>query len=45
MSIKIKKTDTDIAIIGAGITGCAIARDLSRYDCKVLVLEKEADSG
>ena len=33
----------DIIIIGAGVTGCAIARELSRYDCKVLVLEKDED--
>lgn len=33
----------DIVIIGAGIIGCSIARELSRYDLKVLVLEKEND--
>ncbi len=33
----------DIIIIGAGITGCNIARELSRYKLKVLVLEKEND--
>ena len=33
----------DIIIIGAGVTGCAIARELSRYECKVLVVEKEED--
>lgn len=33
----------DIIIIGAGVTGCAIARELSRFDCKVLVLEKDED--
>ncbi len=33
----------DIIIIGAGVTGCAIARSLSRYDCSVLVLEKDED--
>lgn len=30
----------DIAIIGAGITGSAIARELSRYNLDVVVLEK-----
>lgn len=30
----------DIAIIGAGITGSAIARNLSRYNLKTVVLEK-----
>ena len=33
----------DIIIIGAGVTGCAIARELSRFECKVLVLEKDED--
>lgn len=30
----------DIAIIGAGIVGSAIARQLSKYDLKIVVLEK-----
>ena len=33
----------DIIIIGAGVSGSAIARELSRYDAKILVLEKEED--
>ncbi|MCI8484812.1 MAG: NAD(P)/FAD-dependent oxidoreductase [Lachnospiraceae bacterium] len=33
----------DVAIIGAGVTGCAAARTLSKYDKKILVLEKESD--
>ena len=33
----------DVIIIGAGALGCAIARELSRYRIKVLVLEKECD--
>lgn len=33
----------DVVIIGGGITGCAAARTLSKYDVKVLVLEKESD--
>jgi len=33
----------DVVIIGAGVSGCAIARELSRYDCKVCVLEREED--
>ncbi len=36
---------TRIAVIGAGITGCAVARELSRYKIKTLVIEKEADVG
>jgi glycerol-3-phosphate dehydrogenase len=33
----------DVAIIGCGITGSAIALELSKYDLKVLVIEKEND--
>lgn len=33
----------DAVIIGGGVTGCAIARELSRYDMQVCVLEKEED--
>ena len=37
------KTISDILIIGAGITGCCVARELSSYDASILVLEKEND--
>ncbi|KAJ3277230.1 hypothetical protein HDU76_010472, partial [Blyttiomyces sp. JEL0837] len=30
----------DVVIIGAGVIGCSIARELSRYDLRVLVFEK-----
>lgn len=33
----------DVCIIGAGVVGAAIARELSRYDLKVCVVEKEED--
>ena len=33
----------DIVIIGAGVSGCAIAREISRYKADVLVLEREED--
>ncbi len=33
----------DCIIIGAGVTGCAVARYLSRYDVRVLVLERAED--
>ncbi|MGL5436659.1 MAG: NAD(P)/FAD-dependent oxidoreductase [Lachnospiraceae bacterium] len=33
----------DVAVIGAGVVGCAIARELSRYRLRVCVLEKELD--
>ncbi|MEG1139226.1 MAG: NAD(P)/FAD-dependent oxidoreductase [Lachnospiraceae bacterium] len=33
----------DIIIIGGGVIGCSIARELSRYRRRVLVLEKNSD--
>ena len=33
----------DFIIIGGGVVGCMVARWLSRYDGKVLLIEKEAD--
>lgn len=35
----------DVLIVGAGVVGNAIARELSRYQIKVAVLEKELDVG
>ncbi|WP_459841656.1 FAD-dependent oxidoreductase [Halanaerocella petrolearia] len=34
---------TDILVIGGGITGCFIARELSRYKLDVTLVEKEPD--
>ena len=33
----------DVAIIGAGVTGCSIARELSRYNLKTILIEKDND--
>lgn len=33
----------DVIIIGAGVIGCAIAKELSKYELKVVVVEKEED--
>lgn len=33
----------DIIIIGGGVSGAAAARELSRYDAKILLIEKEED--
>lgn len=33
----------DVIVIGAGVTGAGIARELSRYDWKVAVLERASD--
>jgi monoamine oxidase len=35
----------DVIIVGAGVVGNAIARELSRYQINVAVLEKELDVG
>ncbi|MEA2015292.1 MAG: NAD(P)/FAD-dependent oxidoreductase [Actinomycetota bacterium] len=35
----------DMVIIGGGVVGCAIARELSRYKISIAVLEKEDDVG
>ncbi len=42
MTVNVDNT-FDIVIIGAGAVGCAVARELSRYDLKIAVLEKESD--
>jgi glycerol-3-phosphate dehydrogenase len=36
---------TDVLIIGAGIAGCSIARELSKYELEVTLVEKEVDVG
>ena len=36
---------TDVLIIGGGITGLSVARELSRYNVHVTLVEKEADVG
>ena len=38
-----KHTEYDVAVIGGGVIGAAIARELSRYELSVCVLEKEED--
>ena len=36
---------TDVVVIGAGAVGCAIARELSKYDVRVIVVDKNEDVG
>ena len=36
---------TDIVVIGAGAVGCAIARELSKYQVDVIVVDKNEDVG
>jgi glycerol-3-phosphate dehydrogenase len=35
----------DVLVIGAGVIGCAIARELSKFKIKISLLEKETDVG
>ncbi len=36
---------TDVVVIGAGAVGCAVARELSKYQIDVIVVEKNEDIG
>ena len=38
-----KELRYDVVIIGAGVTGCAVARELSRWNLRVCVAEREED--
>ena len=33
----------DVAIVGAGVVGCAIARQLSRYDLRIALIDADED--
>jgi len=33
----------DVAVIGGGVVGCAVLRELARYDLRLLLLEAESD--
>jgi glycerol-3-phosphate dehydrogenase len=33
----------DVAVIGGGVVGCAVLRELARYDLRLLLLEKASD--
>lgn len=43
--MKAKDNHFDVVIVGGGVVGCAIARELSKYKVSVAVLEKEDDVG
>lgn len=38
-----KIEEVDVVIIGAGVTGCGIARELAKYDLKIVVTEMSDD--
>lgn len=35
--------ETDVLIVGSGITGTSLARELCRYDVRIIVLDRGAD--
>ena len=35
----------DVAVIGAGVTGCAVARELARFALRIAVIDRESDVG
>ncbi len=37
------KEKQDVVIVGGGVSGCFIARELSRYDLDITIIEKELD--
>ena len=39
------KTTFDVAVIGAGVVGCAVARELARYEVETVVFESNRDFG
>ena len=39
---KLNGTEWDVVIVGGGISGCSVARELSRYNLKVLLCEKHS---
>ena len=41
----VKQIEADVVVIGAGITGTTIARELSRYKVETVVVEKGGDAG
>src|SRR5215208_2939364 len=40
-----ERFDTDVAIVGGGVVGCAIARELTRFELRVTLLEAGPDVG
>ncbi|MBN1248287.1 MAG: FAD-dependent oxidoreductase, partial [Anaerolineae bacterium] len=43
MQVSSEENSYDLIIVGAGVVGAMTARFLSRYDLKILWIEKEAD--
>ncbi|MDR3130014.1 MAG: phosphoribosylformylglycinamidine synthase subunit PurQ [Treponema sp.] len=45
MGMKAGRIDTvDVLVVGAGISGCAVARELSKYRLRIIVVEKGDDA-
>ncbi len=45
MCAAVERRMYDVAIIGGGVVGCAIARELSRFALRTVLLEKDAEVG
>ena len=41
--MQVRRLAADVVVIGAGVVGTGIARELSRYDVRVVLVEKRAD--
>lgn len=39
----LQDTTWDVVVIGGGVVGCAVARELSQLDCRTLLAEKHSD--
>lgn len=39
----VKRPEYDVVVVGAGVIGCCIARELARYELRVLVVESGLD--
>ena len=39
----LQDTTWDVVVIGGGVVGCAVARELSQLDCRTLLVEKHSD--
>src|SRR5258708_12221299 len=42
-AMEMKMRRVDVLVIGGGVVGCAILRELSRYDATVALLERNPD--
>jgi len=41
----VERTSYDVAIVGAGVVGCAVAHELARYQVRTVLIERAAEVG